>query len=101
MADLLTATIIVDKPTPKDPQPPSPTITIGVVVGRIIALTIMAYAVYLSWTCNSKVAGMSIFEKLFRAIFAGLFGTLYLIIYFIFWRTECMKNGMNFRFRHY
>ncbi len=56
----------------------------------IISFIIFAFAVYLSWNCNSKCfPSMSGFEKVFRAFFAGIFGTLYLLIYFIAWSANC------------
>lgn len=57
---------------------------------KILSFIIFAFAVYLSWNCNSKCfPSMSGFEKVFRAFFAGIFGTLYLLIYFIAWSANC------------
>ena len=59
-------------------------------ISSLISFAIFAFAVYLSWTCNSKCfPSMSGFEKVFRAFFAGFFGTLYLLIYFISWSAGC------------
>lgn len=59
-------------------------------ISSLISFAIFAFAVYLSWTCNSKCfPSMSGFEKVFRAFFAGFFGTIYLLIYFISWSAGC------------
>ena len=60
------------------------------IVNSLISFAIFVFAVYLSWTCNSKCfPSMSGFEKVFRAFFAGFFGGIYLLIYFISWSAGC------------
>jgi uncharacterized membrane protein len=59
------------------------------VVSSIIGLAIAAFAVYLSWTCNTA-QGYGTGEKVLYAICASLFGTLYLIYYFLVRAGTCM-----------
>lgn len=58
----------------------------------MLQISIFVFAIYLSWTCNSKCEPtMNAIIKGIRAFFAGLFGFLYLIVYALFWSTDCNK----------
>ena len=70
-----------------------------VLIANIISLVLGAWAVYLSWTCNT-LQGESTGMKIFYAFFAFIFGPFYLIYYLIAKRSECnllqqMKEAPN------
>lgn len=56
-------------------------------VWTILGILIGVYAVYLSWSCNTK-QGVTVIPKIIYGVFAWIFGTLYLILYF-FMRRPC------------
>lgn len=54
----------------------------------LISLFIGIYAVYLSWSCNTK-EGVSVIGKIFFAFWAWVFGLFYLIFYWIVRSASC------------
>lgn len=62
--------------------------TFGDFLRMIIQISIMAYAAYLSWQCNTKM-GKSQLTKIIFAAIAALFGIFYILMYFIFSSELC------------
>jgi len=59
------------------------------IVGWVLTLTLVAWAVYLSWNCNKFTDK---FERIIYAILAGIFHLIYLVYYFVYYylgRRSC------------
>jgi hypothetical protein len=76
-----------DTPSSSTPKG-APNMGLSAIICFIITLAIGGFAVYLSWTCNTK-GGTQVPEKILWGLFAFIFGFLYLLWYLIARSGRC------------
>lgn len=59
------------------------------IVTSLLGTAVSIFAVYLSWTCNTK-QDENVVLKVIYALFAFIFNIFYLIYYYLFRRSSCL-----------